>query len=258
VSPGWRIKNDRGELLFKGMMQKTNIPFGNGIQLGIIKQSLASITKPTKLTLTVDVAGYQNSWDIFVYPANLPATDSKVLVTQKLDSKAIETLKNGGKVLLTLKKGMLKDNKGGDIAVGFSSIFWNTAWTHGQPPVTLGILCDPKHPAFKEFPTQSYSNWQWWDAMSHSNAIRLDSVAKGQQTILRVIDDWVTARPLALIFECKVGKGKLIVSGIDLLTDQEKRPEARQLLYSLKSYMNKESFSPVQEVNIERIISLYK
>ena len=31
---------------------------------------------------------------------------------------------------------------------GFSSIFWNTAWTHHQAPHTLGILCDPRGPAF--------------------------------------------------------------------------------------------------------------
>jgi hypothetical protein len=258
VTPLWNIKNDAGDILFKGALSNTNIPIGNGIKLGEIKQSLASVTKPSKLSLTVEVAGHQNSWDIFVYPAVLPSTNQEIIVTHILDKKALETLDNGGKVLLTLKKGSVKDDKGGDIAIGFSSIFWNTAWTHGQPPVTLGILCDPKHPALKEFPTQSYSNWQWWDAMTHSNAIELDSIAKNLQPIVRVIDDWVTARPLALIFECKVGKGKLIVSAIDLLDDQKKRPEAGQLLYSLKSYMNTESFSPANEVDIQKITSLYK
>jgi hypothetical protein len=32
----------------------------------------------------------------------------------------------------------------GKVAIGFSSIFWNTAWTRGQPPHTLGI------PAWRE------------------------------------------------------------------------------------------------------------
>ena len=258
ATPVWNIKNDKNEILFKGKLAKTTIPFGNGIKLGEIKQSLASVTKAAKLTLTVDVSRHQNSWDIFVYPANLPATNPEILVTQTLDKKAKETLADGGKVLLTFKKGTIKDDKGGDIAIGFSSIFWNTAWTHGQPPVTLGILCDPKNPALKDFPTQSFSNWQWWDAMTHSNAIRLDSIATGLKPIVRVIDDWVTARPLGLIFECKVGKGKLIVSGIDLLDEKESRPEARQLLYSLKNYMNTDSFSPVGKVDIQQISALYK
>jgi hypothetical protein len=257
VTPSWDIKTDAGIILFKGMMDKMNIPFGNGIQLGKIKQSLTSITKPSRLILTVYLDGYKNSWDIFVYPNDLPETDPGILVTQTLDSKALETLDKGGKVLLTLKKGTVKTAKGGNVAIGFSSIFWNTAWTHVQPPVTLGILCDPKNPALREFPTQSFSNWQWWDAMSHSNAIKLDSIAFGLQPIVRVIDDWVTARSLGLVFECKVGKGKLMVSGIDLLTDESRRPEARQLLFSLKSYMSKVEFSPIQNVDIQKILSLY-
>ena len=258
VVPLWTIKNEAGAVLFRGQLGKATIPFGNGIKLGVIKQSLASVTAPSKLSLTVVVAGHQNSWDVFVYPASLPAISQNIVVTQTLDKKALETLNNGGKVLLTFKEGNVKDDKGGDVAIGFSSIFWNTAWTQGQPPVTLGILCDPKNPALREFPTQGFSNWQWWDAMTHSNTIRLDSVAKDIKPIVRAIDDWVTARPLGLIFECRVGKGKLMVSGIDLLDDQEARPEARQLLYSLERYMEKDSFAPLNEVDIEKIAALFK
>ena len=94
--------------------------------------------------------------------------------------------------------------------------------------------------------------------MTHSNAIRLDSVAKGLRPIVRVIDDWFTARSLGLIFECRVGRGKLMVSGIDLLDVQEKRAEARQLLYSLKKYMGTAGFSPATKVDIKKILSLYK
>ena len=258
VTPVWSIRNDEGQIIFGGKLAKTDIPVGNGFQLGVIKQPLTAISMPSKLTLTVDVAGRQNSWDIFVYPAVLPVIGDDILVTQTLDKKAIETLNRGGKVLLTLKKGSLKEDKGGDIAIGFSTIFWNTEWTHKQPPVTLGILCDPKHPAFKEFPTQSRSNWQWWDAMSHSNAIMLDSVAPNMHPIVRVIDDWFTARSLGLVFECKAGKGSLVVSGIDLLDDAEKRPEARQLLYSLERYMSTPAFSPSTSVDVQKIRSLYK
>jgi len=92
--------------------------------------------------------------------------------------------------------------------------------------------------------------------MSHSNAIQLDSVDTKLQPVVRVIDDWFTARPLGLIFECKIGKGKLLMSGIDLLNDAVKRPEARQLLYSLKKYMTSDAFNPRVEVNVEKIKSL--
>jgi len=256
VIPVWKIKNASGKILFQGQLPKTNIPLGNAISLGEIKQSLSTVIKASRLVLSVSIGSYENSWEIFVYPASLPEIDNGILVTQQLDENAIRVLNKGGKVLLTLEKGSVKAENGGDVKIGFSSIFWNTAWTHGQPPTTLGILCNPAHPALKDFPTQYYSNWQWWDAMTHSNAINLDSVAKGLQPIVRVIDDWVTAKPLGLLFECKVGKGKLLVSGIDLLTDNDKRPEARQLLFSLEEYMGSNSFNPQTSVPVKNITDL--
>lgn len=174
-----------------------------------------------------------------MYPSEIKAPDNaaSVRVVQELDGAALEFLRQGGSVLLTPPKDRVKPEKGGSVGIGFSSIFWNTAWTGGQKPHTLGILCDPKHPALSDFPAEYHSNWQWWDAMSHSNALLLDGLSPAIQPIVRVIDDWVTNRSLALVFETRVGKGRLVVSGIDLLTDSANRPEARQLLYSLTTYM---------------------
>jgi hypothetical protein len=70
--------------------------------------------------------------------------------------------------------------------------------------------------------------------MSHSKAILLDSLSGDIKPIVRLIDDWLTARPLGLIFECRAGNGKLMVSGIDLLTDQESRPEANNCCIAWK------------------------
>ena len=61
--------------------------------------------------------------------------------------------------------------------------------------------------------------------MSHSNAIRIDSVSSQIQPIVRIIDDWFTARPLAMIFECKVGNGKLLVSGVDFFRIRQRDPK---------------------------------
>ncbi|HWJ26060.1 MAG TPA: hypothetical protein VNS32_05930, partial [Flavisolibacter sp.] len=257
ITPAWKISLASGAVLFKGQLSKTTVPLGNAFSLGRIQQALGTITKPSRLVLTIQVGDHENNWDFFVYPASVPSANPNILVAQQLDTKTIELLQNGGKVLLTPKKGAISASKGGKIAIGFSSIFWNTAWTHGQAPHTLGVLCEPGHPALKAFPTQYYSNWQWWDAMSHSSAIELDSVAHGLQPIVRVIDDWFTARPLGLIFECKVGKGSLLVSGIDLLTNQDQRPEARQLMSSLLQYMQSKEFHPEQKVGIEKIQGLF-
>lgn len=258
IIPSWEVKNISGKTLFRGQLQETNIPLGNGIQLGEIQQALSEVLQPQQLVLTVSVGDYQNTWDFFVYPLPVLQKDDGILVTRQLDENALAILNKGGKVLLTLKQGSVRPEKGGSVAVGFSSIFWNTAWTGGQPPHTLGILCNPAHPALAAFPTAYHSNWQWWDAMSHSSAVMLDSVANGLEPIVRVIDDWVTNRSLGLIFECNTGGGRLIVSSIDLLERQETRPEAQQLLFSLKKYMGSAAFRPSREVDINTIRSLMK
>lgn len=253
-TPIWTITDKSGKVYATGALKKGDIPIGHNFSLGSISANLQNIKEASQLTLKVRVGDFTNSWHFFVYPNHLTAPSKEIYVTQQLDEKAKTLLNSGGSVLLTLKKGTLKPEKGGDIAVGFSSIFWNTAWTKQQPPVTLGILCDPKHPALANFPTEYHSDWQWWDAMTHCNTIKLDAIDPSIDPIVRVIDDWVTARPLSLLFECKMGKGSLLVSGIDFLTDIEHRPESRQLLYSLTNYMNSQQFNPKTKVD-EKVIS---
>ena len=259
VSPNWTITDATGKVFYSGTLDKRDIPEGNGIPLGIIKSDLKAIRQPAELTLTVKVGNYTNNWRFFVYPQQVKEADARgVIVTDRLTDEVITSLKQGARVLLTLKKGTLKDEYGGNVAIGFSSIFWNTAWTHGQPPETLGILCDPHHPALKYFPTMSYADYQWWDAMTHSSPIMLDSVARGLDPVVRVVDDWVKARSLSLLFECKIGNGKLMVSGIDLLTDIVDRPEARQLAFSIENYMKSDEFNPKTEVELNQITAIYK
>jgi len=254
----WKITNKNSKEIQSGKFTKTDIPLGNGFKLGEVSFPLASVLTPEILKLEVTVNGLSNSWDFWVYPLKKAVIKDaeKIKIVQKIDNATAQFLENGGSVILTLKKGTLPQKMGGDIKIGFSSIFWNTAWTHRQAPHTLGILCNPKHPALAEFPTEYYSNWQWWDAMSHSGAINMSSFPLGINPIIRVIDDWVTNRPLALIFEGKVGKGKILVSGIDLALDIDKRPEAQQLLFSLKKYVAGSGFNPTVKLSIDNIKSL--
>ena len=259
VTPTWSLKNSDGSVFSKGNFNKTTIPIGNGFSLGQIVVNLNEIQKAQKLTLTVYVSEFENSWDVWVYPSNQGKIENEntLKVVNKLDASTISYLENGGKVLLNITKGDIAADKGGDIGVGFSSIFWNTSWTKEQKPHTLGILCNPQHPALANFPTEYHSNWQWWDAMSNSNAIILNDFPSDLTPIVRIVDDWFKNRKTALIFEAKVGKGSLLVSGIDLHTNIENRLEAQQLLYSLKKYMVSDKFNPKTKIEISEINSLF-
>lgn len=253
----WKVKDTSKKVLRQGTLTANKLNIGNCQQIGSISFDLNDIKQATRLNLEVSVNGAMNDWNFWVYPSRKTDEENKdILMTDCLNREALNRLKKGGKVLLSLRKGTLNKKFGGDIAIGFSSIFWNTAMTKGQAPHTLGILCDPSHPALSAFPTEYHSDYQWWDAMSHSGAISYAELSENIHPIVHVIDDWFTNRPLALAFEVKIGNGKLLISGIDFHQDMESRPAARQLLYSLKQYMKSDAFSPGIDVSVETINQL--
>ena len=256
-NPTWKILQDE-KIIAEGTLGERNIPIENNIELGKVVYQFQKENKSRKMTLEVSVGSFSNSWDIWVYPEN-PILDSKeIQVVEKLTSSTINFLNEGGKVLLSLGKGKVSPEMGGNVGVGFSSIFWNTAWTGGQKPHTLGILCNPQHPALKLFPTEYHSNWQWWDAMNHADAIQLDSFPVELKPIVQIIDDWVSNRRLALLFEANVGEGKILISGADLTNNLETRLEAKQLRASLLNYMSGENFNPKVSLKMEEILEIIK
>lgn len=178
------------------------------------------------------------------------------MITETLDAETLEYLDRGGSLLLSLGRGRISDNKGGDIGVGFSTIFWNTAWTNNQKPHTLGILTDPTYPALHLFPTEYHTNWQWWDALSNSDAIKLDGFSTQPEPVVRIIDDWFSNRSLAMIVEARVGKGQILITDADLVNNLTERPAAAQLKSSLLHYMNNEEFQPPTEILLEDVMKL--
>jgi hypothetical protein len=260
VVPEWRIFSTTGETLFDGRFSETEIPIGNGTSLGKIDVALSSVNVASKLTLEVAVGEQTNSWPFWVYPADnqVEGIDKNIKMFSSPSPAMVRHLENGGKAILSVSQKDLTEDAGGNIGIGFSSIFWNTAWTKGQKPHTLGLVCDTNHPALAYFPTDYHSDWQWWDAVTNGASIVYDEISEEINPIVRVIDDWNKNRPTALLFEVKVGKGKLMIAGVDLINNLPSRIEARQLLFSLKIYMSNEGFNPQEEVDFARIKALYK
>ena len=253
------ISNQAGEKIAQGNFVK-DLPVTNCIPAGNIEYPFSGIEKPTQLVVSAEVkeTGSKNQWNIWVYPAKQETVDKQPYITSALDNQAMAQLEKGENVLLLLSPGSILPEKGGNISVGFSSIFWNTAWTNKQPPHTLGILCDPKHPALAAFPTEKYSDYQWWDLVSHCNAMVLDDFPADYRPVVHLIDDWFTNRKLGILLEGKVGNGKLMVCSADLQTELDKRPAARQFRQSILQYMASDRFNPSVSLDPTLIKSLYK
>ncbi len=258
VTPTYRLIGADGAVRFNGQLTLQDMPMGNGVRLGPLNLDLRGLPAPARYRLVVSLSGtpFANDWDIWVYPAEAPSrTLTDVRVTAEFDDAARAHLRAGGKLLLTLPGPQVRNFDTAPVKLGFSSIFWNTAWTGRQAPTTLGILCDPKHPALAEFPTDFHSNWQWWYLIHRAGALRLDLLPHGLKPIVRVIDDWVTARPLGLVVEGKVGAGKVVICGFDLTHDADD-PVSRQMRTSLLDYMASREFAPRTDLTAGQIGSL--
>ena len=248
----WTISKPDGTLL-KESVQSITIPIGNGISQGEIVCDLSEVKEPARLVVSLGVenTAIRNQWNVWVYPAEKKKVDMPY-ITHQLDREATERLKAGESVLW-LTYNQVPADKGGDIAVGFSSIFWNTAWTGKQAPHTLGIYCDANHPALAAFPNEGVSDYQWWDIAGRSQAMVMNDLPSGFRPVVHLVDDWVTNRKLGILYEAQVENGKLMVCSVDLENELNERPAAAQFKQSILEYMASDQFNPEQRLDINAI-----
>jgi hypothetical protein len=265
----WKLVGANGTTIAAGDFPARTIPVDNAIPLGHIAVPLHSAATPQQCKLVVSLEEsfttgntsnlkvYENDWDIWVYPPNVHTeSPGDITIVDDLNTTALAKLNASGKVLLLIPPSRVKNTEVNSVVLGFSSIFWNTAWTGRQPPTTLGILCDPKNPALAGFPTEFHSDWQWWYLIHRAGAMILDDLPADLHPTVQIIDDWVTNHRLALAFEARVGRGKLMVCSIDLKNELSGDPVRRQFRSSLLNYMESKEFRPKVELKAEQVRSL--
>lgn len=238
-------------IIASGVLPYETITQGGTTLLGDIKADLNSITCASQLDLCVSIEGtpWRNSWKIWVYPTHQELVSNGILVTQDV-KEALAALAKGKRVLLSPPKEQLQGLEG-----KFLPVFWSPVHFPKQAG-TMGLLIDAKHPALRLFPTNTHSDWQWWKLVKSSKALVVDSLPKFDP-IVGSVDNFTNNRRLASIFEATIGKGKLLFSSMDLLSDEAKAfPEVRQLLYSIHAYMTSDSFSPKVKLTEGQVKSL--
>jgi hypothetical protein len=217
-----------------------------------------------KLMLTVKVAGttIQNQYPLWLYPdsaGKLAESAAAVIVARKPD-EALAALGKGERVVYIPEKAAFPTHS---IEGFFASDFWcypmfkSIAVHLKKPPApgTLGLLIQEGHPALADFPTAYHSDYQWFDIVMNSRGVILDTWPKGFKPIVQVIDNFDRNHRLGLIFEAKVGAGRLLVCSADLSALNEK-PEAACLLDSLLRYAGSDAFAPQTDVSLEELSKL--
>lgn len=247
----WKMKDETGKAVASGTLPATDIKQGGLRRVGQISTALPSLDKSARITLELSLLGTQvrTTYPIWVYKGvptvtglNENATMSYIL-TRSLDALTLKKLADGSRVLLVLdSKRPIANTVGG----GFATDFW--CWPmFKNKPGTMGLLMDPKHPALSGFPTESYSNWQWFKIASNAQPVILDKLPKELKPIVQVIDNLDRVHRLGLVWEAKVGPGRLLVCASDLSAQDS--PEAGFLLASLSAYANSDRFNPTVEIS---------
>jgi Glycosyl hydrolases family 2, sugar binding domain len=296
----WKIQDENEKTMYAGILPPSRITTGKLTETGTIKIRLDRILKPTALTITLSAAGKSNGWRIWVYPLPKPDKQKTVKISYAFDDETRKALASGENVLLfsSPAKGLFHIRSDFGLCFG-----WLPNWDSTDiqfPPVqkgknsipgsfmpafwsmrlfnqigTLGILCNPQHPALANFPTASYCDWQWadilgkytaeqsylistdssahdWGDVYHrSKAIILNETPAGYRPIVQVIDNYERNYKLGLIFETRVGKGNLLICAADLDTDAATRPAAQQLKASLIKYACGNQFKPTFELPLD-------
>ena len=212
------------------------------------RTALLAAGRATRAAVTFEIpgTGVGNSWDVWVYPAALPALSGGPEVVRALDKRAEDLLRAGGDVLCVLTADAAPEN---GLPGSFTSQFWNPFMKPQQ--TRNGLLLDPDHPLFAEFPTESHTNWQWWEILMKSRPVALKALPRDFFPIVQVIPGIKDNEKIGLIWECRTEKGRLLVCAADLFACGG-RPAA-QLMYALKRYMSGPAFRPARTLTLAQL-----
>jgi hypothetical protein len=260
----WNVFNkDRDKIEAAGEITSELVPQGSVMNIGRISFSPPKSDKANRKNIHLNFAGAlkENDYPIWIYPRKEELIiPDEILITHVLDKKAKDKLNKGGKVLLFPNPDDIKNNS---VACQFISEFWNWGmftWLAEQyggkiSPGTMGILTDPEHPVFIDFPTEFHTNWQWWPIVKNARSVILDNTDHGYRPLVQIIDNINRNHKLGMIFEFKVDDGKVLVCSSDLSALDE-YPETRQLYKSILHYMTAPAFNPEYNISVNELKDL--
>ena len=261
VNATYSITDDSQHVIDSGTLFRGTLSVGKNISLGTVSRTLTDISRPTKLTLTVNLSEkVKNHWEFWVYPERITPSHSldregSVYLSDTLDAKVLKVLKKGGMVLLTAAGRV---TLGSDVKQTYLPVFWNTSWFKMRPPHVTGAYIHKEHPLFKhDFPTDDWSNLNWWELLNKAQVMNLMELPKDYQSPIQPIDTWHVSRKLGMLVEARVGKGRLLMTTMDITRNLENRPVARQMRQAILSYMQSSDFQPTLQLDVETIRHFY-
>lgn len=251
----WKITDPQSRIIAQGSVDERRYDCGTSSIAGEIEAALSSIKKSVKLTVSVALRGrdISNSWDVWVYDNSKAQMPANVYVANRFDQDVIKRLENGERVLLDASE--LGTEQSAE-PIGFYPLYWSMTFFPGQGVNTIGMVVNDKSTAFKSFPTENHSNWQWQTLYKGAKGFCIEDFPVDYRPLAQPVDDFHRNKVLASIFELKVGKGSLLVCGFGL--QDSTNVAARALKASLAQYAASADFVPEHSVSSDKLQEMFR
>lgn len=236
-------------------------------QLGNISFPLPNTDEPMNCSLSLTIPGtsMKNHYELYLYP----------VISDSVDLSQLTTVGSGdGLTYLTTDflqaKALLNDGNRvlylpSEVADSLEGFYCTDFWCYPmfrdicewmKKPVavgTMGLLIQKEHPVLNSFPSHTYATPQWYQLVSHSNcAILDDTTEKEYRPIVQMMDNFERNHKLGILFEGRVGSGKLMIC-TSRLSEIADRSEVKQFTKSLLEYVTSQDFAPEHTLDIEKL-----
>ena len=212
------------------------------------------------IPLTADMAGKKfmlrfngNYWPFWVFATteSVQQQDGRavsmkppyILETSSFDA-AVAALAKGGKVLYTGQSAKSAKSH-------FKPVYWSTGHfkSANAELSTLGFCVRADHPALRGFPTEDWADWQWYNLVEGGVKHGIAELPQGIDPIVMPVPDLHYSTKMGMLFELKVGTGRLMVCGLNL--SDKTLPEGCAIRKSILSYMESKDFNPATAIEME-------
>ncbi|MBQ6965505.1 MAG: glycoside hydrolase [Bacteroidaceae bacterium] len=255
----------------EGEIDYVDVWQGDVVKVGEMEVPLNDITKSTQLRLELQTGEYHNYYKMWVYKTTSSLTsethsslplkgEGSFLWADTLDTRVLRALQQGKSVVLAPKLSSIEKQSVGGL---FTPDYWNYAMfktiseNNNKPisPGTLGMLMNPDHPLFKNFPTEGRSDWQWWSIALNSRPLILNSLNKNYRPIIQTVDNVERNHKLGILMEFRVGKGKLLLAttNFEAIADYV---EGKAYADAVHQYVISLDFQPELDITVEELRAL--
>lgn len=245
------LNNTNKEKLYVQQWIPKEITQGKLNSIGRFQMKMPKTGSVSELDIEVSVGTYQNHYPVFVYPDEELSPEEENCIVEALDQNVLNRLDRGESLLCSVNS-MLNTLSAG-IPASYISDFW--CWDmfkNMDDSGTMGLCLNSQDPVFQLFPTSTCTDMRWWHLLNDSRAMVLTNTTISP--LIQMIDNIQRNEKLAMAFEVRVGRGKLLVTSFNLSNIQE--PTVKRFVKSAVAYVRSDVFDPAVSLKPEELISL--